>query len=262
MTKDKNLCVACNVRWKDETGDYCPECQAPFDDSCPVVSLAMVNSSSQPVSEEKIMSISPEQLKNLRAAFKDDEIQKVNKSGTTLSYVSHASVIDRVLSVDPEWNIEPAYTVNGLPVLDRDAVTNIPVGAWFKMTLLGNTKLCYGSYEPSISKDTMSKMRDGSMRWSDTMDPNFWKKIQSDAVSRGGMQWGIALQLWSKVELEGSVADEEKERRKLLDEVKAVYPSVSDDIKNNLKDWLAGRKIAELDITGLLHVLNEIKGVE
>lgn len=91
-----------------------------------------------------------------------------------LDYVGHAAVTDRLLSVDPEWSWEPlALDQMGLPALDRDG------NLWIKLTIHGHTRLGVG-------------------------DGRSMKERIGDAIRNAAMRFGVALDLWSKEELESS----------------------------------------------------------
>lgn len=89
-----------------------------------------------------------------------------------LDYVGHAATTDRLLSVDPEWNYQ-IVTVddsgNPLPVVGK--------ALWIKLTVCGVTRYGYG---------------DGSSI----------KECIGDAIRNAAMRFGVALDLWSKEELE------------------------------------------------------------
>lgn len=89
-----------------------------------------------------------------------------------LDYVGHAAVTDRLLSVDPEWNWEPmSLTPEGLPALDREG------NLWIRLTVNGHTR-------PGVGDGSSMKERIG------------------DALRNAAMRFGVALDLWSKEELE------------------------------------------------------------
>jgi hypothetical protein len=95
-----------------------------------------------------------------------------------LDYVGHADVTRRLLEVDPAWQWEPvAEDDNGLPLLDTDDRGN-PVGLWIKLTVLGVTRLGYGSC-PSSQGDAV-------------------KVLIGDALRNAAMRFGVALDLWAK----------------------------------------------------------------
>jgi hypothetical protein len=91
-----------------------------------------------------------------------------------LDFVGHANVTDRLNSVDPNWTWEPmATTENGLPLADKEG------NLWIKLTVLGVTR-------PGVGDGKNMKERIG------------------DAIRNGAMRFGVALNLWSKEELESS----------------------------------------------------------
>jgi hypothetical protein len=118
------------------------------------------------------MTAKTKTLDDLRAPFPASVIGKLPKGNTVLDYVGHAAVTDRLLTVDPEWSWEPlAYDEQGLPAYDRAG------GLWIKLTVLGTTRFGYG----------------------DGPDP---KQRIGDAIRNASMRFGVALDLWTKGELE------------------------------------------------------------
>lgn len=114
----------------------------------------------------------PEWHEQLRAPFPRETIGKLPKGGVQLDYVGHAAVTDRLLSVDPEWNWEPMGTTpEGLPALDREG------NLWIRLTIHGHTRLGVG-------------------------DGRSMKEKIGDALRNASMRFGVALDLWSKDELE------------------------------------------------------------
>lgn len=110
--------------------------------------------------------------KELRKPFDAKVIGKIPKGGVQLDYVGHAAVTDRLLSVDPTWTWEPvALDERGLPQYDNAG------GLWIKLTVGGVTRLGYG----------------------DGPDP---KQRIGDALRNAAMRFGVALDLWTKDELE------------------------------------------------------------
>ncbi|MGJ5804335.1 hypothetical protein ACSCB1_35295 [Streptomyces europaeiscabiei] len=100
-----------------------------------------------------------------------------------LDYVGHANVTDRLNTVvGPDgWNWEPlSVDQNGLPRTDTRG------NLWIKLTIRNVTKLGYG---------------DGSS------SP---KELIGDAIRNAAMRFGVALDLWSKDELESTIADSSK----------------------------------------------------
>lgn len=104
-----------------------------------------------------------------------------------IDYVGHADVTERLLRVDPVWSWEPfALDEDGLPKLDVDDLGR-PVGLWIRMTVLGVTRIGYGSC-PSAQPDAV-------------------KVLIGDAIRNAAMRFGIALDLWSKTERSNPAAD-------------------------------------------------------
>lgn len=98
-----------------------------------------------------------------------------------LDYVGHAAVTDRLLKVDPEWTWEPvAVEPSGLPLLDSNG------GLWIRLTVCGVTRLGYGDADGK---------RGGSAV----------KEAIGDALRNAAMRFGVALDLWSKEELQPGV---------------------------------------------------------
>lgn len=117
--------------------------------------------------------------KELRAAFPPASVGKLPKGGVMLDYVGHAAVVDRLLTVDPEWNWEPmGVDEHGLPAIDQAG------NLWIRLTVCGITRIGVG-------------------------DGKTMKERISDALRNAAMRFGVALELWSKEELESSAAERE-----------------------------------------------------
>ena len=85
------------------------------------------------------------------------------------------------LKVDPEWTWEPvAVEPSGLPMLDSNG------GLWIRLTVCGVTRLGYGDADGK---------RGGSAV----------KEAIGDALRNAAMRFGVALDLWSKEELQPGV---------------------------------------------------------
>lgn len=116
----------------------------------------------------------------LRAPFPKNVVGKLPKGGIQLDYVGHAAVTDRLLSVDPEWSWEPLATDDhGLPLLDKEG------NLWIRLTIHGHTRLGVG-------------------------DGRSMKERIGDAIRNGAMRFGVALDLWSKDELESAGSFQEQ----------------------------------------------------
>ncbi len=123
-----------------------------------------------------------EGLAKLREPFPENQVSKLPKGGTYLSYVGHAALTDRLLDADPMWDWEPmAYTPEGLPLFDASG------GLWIKLTVCGVTRLGYGHAKAK----TGPGMEPGTRE----------KEVIGDALRNAGMRFGAALDLWHKGEL-------------------------------------------------------------
>lgn len=117
--------------------------------------------------------MTPENAKALRDPFPPSAIGKLPKGGVQLDYVGHAATTDRLLMVDPEWTWEPvAFDENGLPAFQGKNL-------WIRLTVCGVTR--YGVGDGSSVKECIG-----------------------DAIRNAAMRFGVALDLWSKEELEQS----------------------------------------------------------
>jgi hypothetical protein len=104
-----------------------------------------------------------------------------------LDYVGHAAVTDRLNSVagPDNWSLEPiAYDQFGSPVTDSKGQF------WCKLTILEASKLCVGDGATSA------------------------KELLGDALRNGAMRFGIALDLWTKDELESHLDQPELKNEK------------------------------------------------
>lgn len=111
----------------------------------------------------------------LRKPFPKEVIGKLPRGGIQLDYVGHAAVTDRLLNVDPEWTWEPMATDEfGSPKVD--AFGNL----WIKLTVGGVTRYGVG-------------------------DGKNMKEMIGDAIRNAAMRFGVALDLWSKDELESHI---------------------------------------------------------
>lgn len=126
--------------------------------------------------------MTPEQAAALRAPFPKSAISHLPKGGTTLDFVGHAAVTQRLLEIDPTWNWEPvAFDADGLPKFDERG------GLWIRLTVAGVTRLGYG--EPQGS-DPYDKTK-GSI---------------GNAIRNAAMRFGVALDLWSKDDISTTFA--------------------------------------------------------
>jgi hypothetical protein len=132
-----------------------------------------------------VAAVKAEMQDALRAPFPASMVGQLPKGGTTLDYVGHGAVTDRLLSVDPLWNWEPvAFDEQGLPLFQRSNEGK-PVGLWIRLTVLGVTRLGYGSCLPG------------------QFDAE--KVLIGDALRNAAMRFGVALDLW----IRGHAEDDE-----------------------------------------------------
>ncbi|MGH9088811.1 MAG: hypothetical protein ACRDYZ_12010 [Acidimicrobiales bacterium] len=117
--------------------------------------------------------MTPEQAAELRKPFPKSAIGKLPKGGVMLDYCGHAATTDRLLAVDPAWTWEPmAVDEFGVP-------KSVGGNLWIRLTVCGVTRIGVG---------------DGSSA----------KEAIGDAIRNAAMRFGVALDLWSKEELEQS----------------------------------------------------------
>ena len=122
----------------------------------------------------------------LREPFPPDLIEQIPKGGTRLDYVGHAAVTDRLIHVDPEWTWQPlAYDESGLPKL-REVNGNVEL--WILLTVGGRSMVGVGTAQKT--KQELSK------------------ELIGDALRNAAMRMGVALDLWSKSDLDASPAVE------------------------------------------------------
>jgi hypothetical protein len=95
----------------------------------------------------------------------------ITKAHLHLDYVGHAEITDRLLSVDPDWTWEPfAIDANGLPAMGHG-------GLWIRLTVLGVTRIGFGSADGKTGPDAM-------------------KEAIGDALRNAAMRFGVGLDLW------------------------------------------------------------------
>lgn len=95
-----------------------------------------------------------------------------------LDYVGHAATTARLLEVDPAWSWEPVAfdKETGLPKFDHKG------GLWIRLTVLGVTRLGYGSADERPNMDAGTHE----------------KECIGDAIRNAAMRFGWALELWHK----------------------------------------------------------------
>lgn len=111
-----------------------------------------------------------------------------------LSYVGHSTVTDRLLTTDLLWNWEPcSMSEEGLPQY-RESPNGLEIELWIRLTVGGVTRLGVGI----VSKD----------------QDDLGKKLISDALKNTAMRFGVALELWSKDELESQIGTDRATTRR------------------------------------------------
>lgn len=139
------------------------------------------------------------------------------KGGTNLSYVGHAAVTEMLLRHDPLWDWQPlGTTIDGAPIVDRNA-DGRPIGMWIVLRIFDHTRIGYGSVEPNDRRT----------------DGDLIKEIIGDGIRNAAMRFGIALNLWSKNDLEVA-APEQKPEDKVLAQAKGWSKAKRDKIKADL----------------------------
>jgi hypothetical protein len=139
--------------------------------------------------------MTPEQAALLRKPFPREVIGKLPKGGANLDYVGHAATTDRLLQADPEWSWEPLATdEHGLPLLDRSG------NLWIRLTVCGHTRIGVG-------------------------DGKSAKECIGDAIRNAAMRFGVALDLWSKDELEQTSGEGAAKLRATLSAAPPLAPA-------------------------------------
>lgn len=104
-----------------------------------------------------------------------------------LDYVGWSTVVDRLLSHDLLWTWDAyAHDPYGLPMF-RDSPNGLEVELWIRLTIAGITRPGVGI----VAKN----------------EEDLAKKLVSDALKNAANKFGIALDLWSKDELESLVGN-------------------------------------------------------
>lgn len=159
------------------------------------------------------MADSKDIWKELRRPFPAGTVGKLPKGGVMLDYVGHAAVTDRLIEVDPEWTWEPvALNEHGLPAYDQQG------GLWIRLTIGGVTRLGYG-------------------------DGKTPKERIGDAIRNAAMRFGVALDLWSKEELESTL-----EQPELKNERPAPRPPISNTAPVSTEETMSDAQLKRVMI--------------
>lgn len=123
-----------------------------------------------------------------------------------LDYVGHAVVTDRLLKADERWNWAPrhhdvdkdvllAAIATGDPAIVQLVIENAPPkfdahnGLWIDLTIDGVTRIGYGNAPGKTGSDAV-------------------KEIIGDGLRNAAMRFGVALDKWSKEDLDSHTGDD------------------------------------------------------
>lgn len=127
-----------------------------------------------------------ESLAELRKPFSKEVVGHLPKGGVQLDYVGHAATTDRLLSVDPLYAWDYAMRDEQGNPITQDSEGNLLI----LLTVCGIT-------------------REG------TGDGRTHKERIGDAIRNAAMRFGVALDLWTRDELESSTATRAASRAQL-----------------------------------------------
>lgn len=171
--------------------------------------------------------LTPQMQEALRKPFAPGAVQHINAGGTQLAYVGHATVTDRLLTVDPSWSWEPmALEVDGLPKFDEQG------GLWIRLTVCGVTRIGYG--EPQ-GRDFYDK-RKGAI---------------GNAIRVAAMRFGVGIDLWSKEKVEAAPVEPVKKPARPSDVkrwVKACEEATGTDALNAVVHELTDYAVTEANL--------------
>ena len=167
----------------------------------------------------------------LRAPFPPEAIGKLPKAGTTLDYVGHAAVTDRLLAVDPWWTWEPmAYAADGAPLV---RIAGKDAELWIWLTVCGHRRPGVGT-APSGSFELA-------------------KQLVSDAIRNAAMRFGVALDLWAREDLHAIQHPPEPEPTIPAEKAKRFADALNEGGKASRDAWLERFRCKPADLPlGLL----------
>lgn len=145
----------------------------PHTDAIPRMELTIANANAlREEFDPRTVGLLPKPYDKNAAKKNCQECGGYHSPGVHIPYIGHAAVTDRLLAVDPYWNWEPVVVDEyGFPALSRNG------DLWIRLTVCGVTRLGVG-------------------------DGNSIKEKIGDALRNAAMRFGVALQMWSKAELE------------------------------------------------------------
>lgn len=129
---------------------------------------------------DQAQGLTESQQARLREPFPPEAIGKLPRGNVKLDYVGHAAVTDRLLEVDRHWYWEPlAFDPNGAPlIVERNGMLEM----WVKLTIGGTTRLGVGTVQAKKAEAA--------------------KELIGDALRNAAMRFGVAIDLWSKEDLQ------------------------------------------------------------
>lgn len=207
--------------------------------------------------------ITTEQAQELLKPFPESSIQQVNKKGTNLSYISHPTLIKRIIEIDPSFTMEVVKDGAGNPLIYRCPNSDTPTGMLIAITINGVRREGFGSYDPPLKGETKLKLQTGEIKWSDLMDPDAYKKLFSDAISVAASRFGVGIQLWDKSDdiktLEQYTEQQEEDTKNdLIKEITTI--AMKDSTKaDEIKAATGGRKLRDCTLEEIKKILALVK---
>lgn len=187
--------------------------------------------------------LTPDAAAKLREPFPDSMIGKLPKGNTTLDFVGHAAVTDRLLKVDPFWTWEPlALADDGGPLV---RVNGKEAEMWIRLTVCGVTRIAVGT--ATASSFELSK------------------QLISDALRNGAMRFGVALDLWAKQDLSDASPPIRVQTDQQAQVINDRTKTLTEDQKSVLNKWWKaegfGRK-EQLTLEEAARVLEKIHEID
>ena len=206
--------------------------------------------------------ITQEASDKLLTPFKDAQILQVTKKGTNLSYINHATIIRRIIEVDPSFELQTVKDSHGNPVIEYCANSGTPISMLVELTINGVRREGYGSYDPPVKAEIKEKLKTGEIKWSGLMDPDATKKMFSDAVSVVASRFGVGIQLWDKSDNNKSFeqsegAEEATKRVEIINRIKKLATENS-DLVPLIPQLTNGLKLADCDINTIETIEQEL----
>jgi hypothetical protein len=113
---------------------------------------------------------------------------------------------------------------NGSPIVDRNAEGR-PIGMWIRLTIFDQGRIGYGAVEPNERRS----------------DGDLIKEIIGDGIRNAAMRFGVALNLWSKNDLESA----------------APAPSAQDHVLTQAKGWSKAKRDKIKQVLSIRGIIDE-----